>query len=293
MVCVSKESAVVPDSRPCETIQAMTDQDFDFIRKLLYDRSAIALEDNKQYLVESRLAPMVRELKLASIADLVGLLRAPFSNGLQQKVVEAMVTTETTFFRDLHPFEALRKAVIPDLISRRQNERVLNIWCAACSTGQEPYSIAMLVREHFPELAAWKVNILATDLSRDVLARAREGRFSQVEVNRGLPAALLLKHFRQHGSLWQLHDDVRSMVEFQELNLVRAWYPLPRMDLVFLRNVMIYFDVETKKSILGRMARVLQPDGYLLLGGAETTFNLNDSYKRVEQHKTGFYQLIN
>jgi chemotaxis protein methyltransferase CheR len=270
----------------------MTDQDFDYIRTILRDRSAITLEDGKQYLVESRLAPLVKEMKLGSISDLVVLLRAPLSNGLQQQVVEAMVTTETTFFRDLHPFEALRKSVIPDLVRKRQNERRLNIWCAACSTGQEPYSVALVLREHFPELACWKVNILATDLSREVLARAREARYSQLEVNRGLPAALLVKHFRQHGSSWHLHDDLRRMVDFQELNLVRAWPPLPRMDLVFLRNVMIYFEVETKKAILGRMANVLQTDGYLLLGGAETTFNLNDSFQRVEQLKTGFYQLM-
>jgi len=270
----------------------MTDQDFDFIRKMLHERSAITLEDGKQYLVESRLAPIVRDLKLNAIGDLVVLLRAPLSNGLQQQVVEAMVTTETTFFRDLHPFEALRKAVIPDLVRKRQNERCLNIWCAACSTGQEPYSLALLLQEHFPELGGWKVNILATDLSRDVLSRAREGRYSQIEVNRGLPAALLVKHFRQHGTSWQLHDHLRGMVDFQELNLVRAWPPLPRMDLVFLRNVMIYFDVDTKKTILGRMTGVLQTDGYLLLGGAETTFNLNESYRRLEQFKTGFYQLI-
>jgi chemotaxis protein methyltransferase CheR len=270
----------------------MTDLDFNFIRKLLHDRSAITLEDGKQYLVESRLAPLIREHKLESIEDLVVRLRSPLYNGLQQQVVEAMVTTETTFFRDLHPFEALRKAVIPELIKKRQNMRCLNVWCAACSTGQEPYSLAIMFREHFPELSFWKINILATDLSRDVLARAREGRYNQVEVNRGLPAALLLKHFRQHGTSWQIHDDLRAMVDFQELNLIRAWPPLPRMDVVFLRNVMIYFDVATKKLILDRMARVLQPDGYLLLGGAETTFNLNDSYRRLEQFKTGFYQVI-
>jgi chemotaxis protein methyltransferase CheR len=272
----------------------MTDQDFDFIRKLLRERSAIVLEDGKQYLVESRLAPLVRELKVDSITDLVGLMRAPLANGLllQQQVVEAMVTTETTFFRDAHPFEALRKAVIPDLVQKRRNERRLNIWCAACSTGQEPYSVALTLREHFPELAGWNVRILATDLSRDVLARAREGRYSQIEVNRGLPAALLVKYFRQHGTSWQLHDAMRGMVEFQELNLAGAWPPLPRMDLVFLRNVMIYFEVATKKAILGRMAAVLQTDGYLVLGGAETTFNLNDSFERLEQFKSGFYRLI-
>ena len=270
----------------------MTDEDFDYIRKIVRDRSAIALEDGKQYLVDSRLAPLVRKMNLNSIADLVALLRAPFSDELEQQVVEAMVTTETTFFRDLNPFEALRKEVIPVLIEKRRIERSLNIWCAACSTGQEPYSLALMIREHFPQLAGWNLKILATDLSREVLARAREGRYSQIEVNRGLPAALLVKHFRQHGNSWQLHDDVRSMVEFKELNLVRAWPLLPRMDLVFLRNVMIYFDVETKKGILSRMASVLRADGYLLLGGAETTFNLNGSYQRIEQFKAGFYQLI-
>ncbi|MEO6809559.1 MAG: protein-glutamate O-methyltransferase CheR [Isosphaeraceae bacterium] len=269
----------------------MTDQDFDFIRAVVRDRSAIALEDGKQYLVESRLEPIIRDLGLGSISDLVGLLRSPLSTVLQQRVVEAMVTTETMFFRDVLPFEMIRKVILPDLVLRRAAERRLNVWCAACSTGQEPYSFAILIREYFPELSAWEIKILATDLSRDVLSRAREGVYKQAEVNRGLPASLLLKHFRQQGTSWKLHDDVRTMVDFQEFNLVRTWPPLPPMDLVFLRNVMIYFDVETKKAILGRMARVLRPDGYLLLGGAETTFNLDNSYRRLNELKTGFYQV--
>jgi chemotaxis protein methyltransferase CheR len=269
----------------------MTDQEFDFIRTLLRERSAIVLEPGKQYLVESRLAPMVRQLNLSSIGELVARLRGPAANGLHAQVVEAMVTTETSFFRDHSPFETLRKMVLPEFIRRRAGERRLRIWCAASSTGQEPYSLALLLREHFPDLAGWNVSLLATDLSRDVLARAREGRYNQIEVNRGLPAALLVKYFKQHGTDWQLDAGVRAMVEFQELNLARPWPFLPRMDLVLLRNVMIYFDVETKKAILGRVARLLQPDGYLVLGGAETTFNLDDSYRRVEQLKSGFYQL--
>jgi chemotaxis protein methyltransferase CheR len=163
--------------------------------------------------------------------------------------------------------------------------------CAASSHGQEPYSLALLLREHFPELAGWKIALLASDLSRDVLARAREGRYNQIEVNRGLPAALLLRYFEQHGTDWQLRPEVRRMVDFQEINLARPWPSLPRMDLVLLRNVMIYFDVETKKGILGRVARLLRPDGYLLLGGAETTINLDDSYRRVEPLRSGIYQL--
>ncbi len=270
----------------------MTDQDFDFIRRLLQDRSAIVLESGKQYLVETRLTPIVRQLNLASISDLVTQLRAQPSNGMHAQIVEAMVTTETSFFRDHHPFEAMRKHVLPELIRRRGAERSLSVWCAASSTGQEPYSLALLLRESFPELARWRVSLLATDLSRDVLAKAREGRYNQIEVNRGLPASVLVKYFQQHSTSWQLNEDVRGMVEFREMNLAQPWPMLPPMDLILLRNVMIYFDVETKKAILGRVGRILRPDGYLLLGGAETTFNIDDSYRRVEQLKTGFYQRV-
>jgi chemotaxis protein methyltransferase CheR len=269
----------------------MTDQDFDFIRRLLQERSAVVLEPGKQYLVESRLAPLLRQLQLNSLGELIQRLRAQPYNGLYTQVVEALVTTETSFFRDLAPFEALRKVVLPELIRKRQSERRLSIWCAASSTGQEPYSVALLLRESFPELAGWNISLLASDISRDVLARAREGRYNQIEVNRGLPASVLVKYFRQHGPSWTLAEDVRRAVEFREINLARAWPALPRMDLVLLRNVMIYFDVPTKKDILGRLSRVLQPDGYLLLGGAETTFNLDDSYRRIEPLKSGFYQL--
>src|SRR6516165_6169861 len=270
----------------------MTAQEFDVIRKLVMDRSAIVLEAGKEYLVETRLAPIVRQLNLNSIGELIAQLRCQPTNGLYRQIVEAMVTTESSFFRDRHPFDDLRKGVIRDLMARRRNERRLQIWCAACSTGQEPYSIALLIREHFPECAGWRISLLASDLSRQVLEKAREGRYNQIEVNRGLPAALMVKYFEQHGTDWQLKPAIRSMVDFQEINLAQAWPILPRMDLVLIRNVMIYFDVETKKAILGRLARVLRPDGYLLLGGAETTFNLNDSYRRVDPLKSGFYQLI-
>jgi len=270
----------------------MTDQDFDFIRKLLQSRSAIALDADKQYLVEARLTPVVRSLNLVSITELVSQLRVQPSNGVVTQIVEAMVTTETSFFRDVHPFETLRKTVLPRLMGLRRDQRRLNIWCAACSTGQEPYSVALLIREHFPELRGWNVALLATDLSRETLARARQGRFSQIEVNRGLPAALLIRHFTQHGTSWEISADLRGMVDFQELNLAQPWPALAAMDLVLLRNVMIYFDVEMKKAILARLARVLRPDGYLILGGAETTFNVDDSYRRVEDLKGGYYQRI-
>ncbi len=270
----------------------MTEQDFQTVRKLLLEHSAVVLDAGKEYLVETRLTPLVRQLNLNSTAELIAQLRRNPGNGLGRQVVEAMVTTESSFFRDHHPFEDLRRVVIPDLINRRRADRRLHIWCAASSTGQEPYSIALLLREHFPALVGWRISLLASDLSRQVLEKARAGRYRQIEVNRGLPAVLLVKHFEQHGTDWQLKPAIRGMVDFQEINLARAWPALPRMDLVLIRNVMIYFDVETKKAILGKLARVLRPDGYLLLGGAETTFNLDASYRRVTMLKSGFYQLI-
>lgn len=269
----------------------MTPQDFDAIRRLLRERTAVVLDADKGYLVETRLAPIVRRRNLRTIGDLVGQLRDPSGSGLDREIVEALLTSESSFFRDHHPFEALRNVVLPDLFRRRAGERRLTVWCAASATGQEPYSVAMLLREAFPDLAAWKILLLASDLSRQVLERARAGRYNQIEVNRGLPARLLVKYFEQHGAEWQLRPDVRAMVEFWEINLAQAWPALPRMDLVLMRNVMIYFDVPTKQDILARLARVLRPDGYLLLGGAETTLNLSDSYRRVEPFQSGFYQL--
>jgi chemotaxis protein methyltransferase CheR len=270
----------------------MTALDFELVRKVLLERTAIVLEAGKEYLVETRLAPLVRQLNLSSLEELLARLRFQPDNGLHRQIVEAMVTTESSFFRDHHPFEALRKVVLPDLLNRRRAERSLQIWCAASSTGQEPYSLALLLREHFPELAGWRISLLASDISGEVLARAREGRYRQIEVNRGLPASLLVKYFEQHGTDWQLKPHIRHMVEFKEINLAQGWPQLPPMDLVLIRNVMIYFEVDTKRKILGKVARLLRPDGYLLLGGAETTLNLDDSYRRVEPLRAGFYQLV-
>jgi chemotaxis protein methyltransferase CheR len=270
----------------------MTPAEFDYVCRLVRDRSGIVLEAGKEYLVDSRLTAVVRQCELGSISELVGCLRAGPDDGLAARVVEAMLTNETSFFRDLHTFETLRKVVLPELVGRRRGERRLSVWFAACSTGQEPYSFALLVREHFPELLGWRLDMLATDLSAEALARARAGRYSQLDVNRGLPAALLVKYFRQNGATWELSEDVRRMVEFRELNLTRPWPVLPQTDLIFLRNVMIYFDTDAKKSILSRVVRLLRPDGYLLLGGAETTFALSDAFRRVETLKGGFYQLV-
>lgn len=265
--------------------------DYDFVATLLRERCALVLEPGKEYLIKSRLTPLAQRHGMESIGKLLERLRERSGSGLVTEVVEAMVTTETSFFRDIHPFETLKKIVLPKVIDARGTLRQLNIWCAASSSGQEPYSVAILLKEYFPELAGWRINLSATDISQEMLTRSRAGRYSQVEVNRGLPTPLLLKWFRQEAGSWQLDEQIRGMINFTQLNLAQPWPAMPRWDLVFLRNVMIYFDVHVKKEILGRVSRVLSPDGYLLLGGAETTLNLDDSFQRVETLKSGFYQL--
>ena len=265
--------------------------DFVFVAKMLREQCALVLEPGKEYLVKARLIPLAQKHGIPSIDQLIERLRRGDNDRLLTEVVEAMVTTETSFFRDIHPFETIKTTVLPQLIELRRSQRQLNIWCAASSSGQEPYSIAILMKEYFPELSSWRINLAATDLSQEMLQRSRAGRYSQVEVNRGLPTPLLLKWFRQEGAFWQLDDRIRSMITFTQINLAQPWPAMPMWDLVFLRNVMIYFDNAAKTNILGRVARVLCKDGYLLLGGAETTLNLDDSYYRIETLKSGFYQL--
>lgn len=270
----------------------MTERDYAFVAKQLLDRAAIVLEPGKEYLLESRLGPVAKRHGLSSATDFIVELQKSPSVDLMTEFIEAMVTTESSFFRDLHPFETLRREVLPELIAARSASRQLNIWCAASSSGQEPYTLAVILREYFPELMSWKLNVRATDISNDMLARCREGRYSQIEVNRGLPTPLLLKYFRQEGSRWRIVDELRAMVEFSPLNLAKPWPHLPQMDLIFLRNVMIYFDMPTKKEVLRRIRHILRADGYLILGGAETTFNIDASYKRVESLKGGYYRLV-
>lgn len=261
--------------------------DFQYVRQIVQDECALSLADGKEYLVETRLAPLVQRAGLGSVGDLVNELRTG-APGLRQHVVEALATHETQFFRDLHPFEALREEIIPSFQQANGAHR-LALWSAAASGGQEPYSLALLMREHFPAIA--DVTILATDISRRVLAQAEAGRFSQLEVNRGLPAALLVKHFDRVGRDWQLHDDVRRMVSFRQLNLDGPLSSVPPMDVVLLRNVLIYFNTAAKRALLKRVADVLRPGGYLFLGGAETTYGLDDSYERVELGRSICYRL--
>jgi chemotaxis protein methyltransferase CheR len=259
----------------------ITSADFNYIRDLVRDQSALTLEPGKEYLLESRLDPLARLEGFPSYEDLVRRLRGgPFTD-LHRKVVEAMTNNETTFFRDARVFGMLATSILPALVAARSAEWSLNIWCAGCSTGQEPYSVAMLLREHQPSLDGWKVRIVATDISRDVLARARAGRYSQIEINRGLPASKLVKYFAQHGPIWELAPEIRRMVEFREINLIQSWESLPAVQLILMRNVLIYFDVAAKKAILEKVGQLLDPCGYLLLGGAETTTNLDPSFEPV------------
>jgi len=266
-------------------------EEFQFIRTFLQQESAIQLDDEKQYLVESRLQPLARREGFDTVGELVFKLRANKTGVLRQKVVEAMTTHETSFFRDIRPFEALKLSVLPKLIAARAATRELRIWCMACSTGQEPYSLALLLRENFPELQSWKVKILATDLSMQVLEKAKAGVFNQLEVNRGLPTPMLMKYFQRQGMNWQINDAIRQMIDFQPMNLIEQWPLMPPIDVVLLRNVLIYFDIETKKSILSRVRQRLRPDGYLFLGGAENTFNLDDGFERVELERSSVYRM--
>lgn len=270
---------------------SLSPADFQFVSTLVRQRSAIVLEAEKAYLLEARLTPLARTEGFSSIEAMVARLRAEPHNGLHRKVVEAMTTNETSFFRDLYPFEALKTVVLPEVIRERQAERKLNIWCAASASGQEPYTIAMTLLEHFPQLGSWQVRILGTDISSEMIRRSRAGRYGQVEVNRGLPANLLVKYFEKKGMDWVVRPEAQRLCEFRELNLIEPWGPLPPMDVVFLRNVLIYFDVETKRTVLNNVRKVLQPWGYLFLGGAETTINLGDSFNRVQFDRAGCYRL--
>jgi chemotaxis protein methyltransferase CheR len=263
-----------------------------YLRDLVYQRAAIVLHADKSYLIDSRLAPLAREVGLSSIDELVGVIRREDPRApLVRRVIEAMTTNETLFFRDLHPFEALRTRILPELIRARAAQRSLNIWCAAASTGQEPYSIAMTVREHFPELASWEVKVIATDINATVLERARAGTYRQLEVNRGMPVHMLMKYFERQGADWVLKPVIKNMVKFMELNLLDPWAAIGPQDIVFIRNVLIYFDVETKRKLLGRIRNLLQNDGFLVLGGAETTNNIDDNYAPVKIGGGVYYQV--
>ena len=265
--------------------------DHELIRSLVAAESAITLEAGREYVVEARIQALAKREGLADANEFATRLRAAPRGPLLRKLVDAMTTNETSFFRDLHPFESLKEAVLPDLIRRRKGENRLHIWCGAASSGQEPYSLLMLLGEHFPELFTWSLRFIATDLSSEILSRAKAGRYTQFEVNRGLPAQLLVKYFTRQNGEWEVTPKLRRQVEFSELNLIQDWPSMPLMDLVMLRNVLIYFEPAVKRQILERVRRIMRPGGYLMLGGTETTLGLADAFERVQMNKTTLYRL--
>ena len=270
----------------------MNSLDYDHLRKLLKARSGLVLSSDKQYLMESRLLPIIRRLGLASLGALVAKLRGAGAEALIAEVVEAMTTNETFFYRDKIPFDNFSEAIVPALLAARADQRRIRIWCAAASTGQEPYSLAICLKEMGTRLAGWRIDILATDLSLDVLAKASAGVYSQFEVQRGLPVRHLIKYFAQNGDTWEVCPEIRAMVQFRPLNLLHEFAQLGGFDVVFCRNVLIYFDLPTKLDILHRIARLLPADGYLVLGAAETVVGLTDAFKPLADRR-GVYALAN
>ena len=267
----------------------MTPLDYEFLRKLLKERSGLDLSADKQYLVESRLVPLARKASLVGITDLVQKMKAGAAEPLIADVVEAMTTNETFFFRDKTPFDHLKDTMLPALLQARAARRTLRIWCAASSTGQEPYSIAMCLKGLGAALAGWKIDIVATDLSQGVLEKSKAGIFSQFEVQRGLPIQLLVKHFTQVGDMWQLNPDIRSMVQHRQLNLLQDFSHLGAFDIIFCRNVLIYFDQDTKAGNFERISRLVESDGFLVLGAAESVVGISDAFKPYPERR-GLYR---
>ena len=254
---------------------------FEYGRQFISERTGMVLQSDKEYYVELRLSMVAAELGFGSTGQLFESLMTEEPWGpLHTAVAEKMVITETSFFRDHHPFEELKSSILPGLLARRAATRSLTIWCAAVASGQEPYSLAMLIREHFPELTRWRLRMIVTDFSSAMLARCRAGLYSPLEVNRGLPVHYLVKYFTPEDAAWRIREELRAMLEVRELNLVKPWPTLPPCDLVLMRNVLIYFDLETRSKVLDRVHGVLAPDGALLMGAAETTLGLSTSWRR-------------
>ncbi len=265
----------------------MTPQDYDYLCKLLKERSGLMLAADKQYLVESRLLPVARKAGCDTLEALIARLKGPGSEPLKVEVTEAMTINESFFFRDKIPYDRFRDTIIPDMAQKRAAQKRLRVWSAACSTGQEPYSLAMML-DGFSTLSGWQFDIIATDISNDVLDKARSGCYSQFEVQRGLPISMLMQHFEQVGDQWRLSAKIRRMVSFRQLNLLSDFSSLGQFDAIFCRNVLIYFDQPTKVDVLTRVRQRLAPDGYFVLGAAETVVGVSDLFSPIPD-KRGLY----
>jgi chemotaxis protein methyltransferase CheR len=266
----------------------VTPAEYEYLRKFLRDHSGLDLSADKQYLIESRLSPLARKAGFSGISDLVQKLQGG-SSALVSSVVEAMTTNETFFFRDKVPFDHFRDTIMPDVLKARAGRRSVRIWCAAGSTGQEPYSLAMGLKEMGAALTGWRVEIIATDLSQEVLEKSKAGIYSQFEVQRGLPIQLLVKYFKQTGETWQINPELRAMIQHRQLNLLHDFSQLGTFDVIFCRNVLIYFDQETKINIFNRLARQIESDGFLVLGAAETVVGLTDAFRPIPERR-GLYK---
>jgi chemotaxis protein methyltransferase CheR len=266
----------------------VTPIDYEYLRKLLKDRSGLDLSADKQYLIESRLLPLSRKSGLAGISELVQKMKGG-SAGIIDQVVEAMTTNETFFFRDKVPFDHFRQSIMPEILQARAGRKSIRIWCAAGSTGQEPYSLAMCCKEMSSALAGWRIEIIATDLSQEVLEKSKAGIYSQFEVQRGLPIQMLVKYFKQVGEFWQINAEIRAMVQHRQLNLLHDFSGLGIFDVIFCRNVLIYFDQDTKINIFNRLAKTAEQDGFLVLGAAETVVGLTDVFRPFPERR-GLYR---
>ena len=268
----------------------LPDGDLQFLRDLVYRSTGVVIDEHKSYLVVTRLHGLLQEEEFGSVGELVGSLRRSPTGRLKERFIESMVTTETSFFRDPRTFEVLAGEVLPDLVSRRRGQCRLNIWSAACAAGQEAYSLAILLREQVKLTSEWTVSLIASDFSDRVVERARSGLFTHFEVNRGMPTPYLIRHFDESGLKFQVKEPLRNSIRFFRLNLTEAWPEVPTQDLILLRNVLIYFDLDTRRRILGKIRRLLRPDGYLLLGSAETTVGIDPGFEPFFRAGTVFFR---
>ena len=265
---------------------------FEYMRTMLKDRSGLVVTPEKMFLLEARLLPVARQYNCKSLEELIDLYRDQRDETVAIHIIEAMNTHESLFFRDEVPFDLFKSHIVPQLLKRRADKKTFRVWCAACSTGQEPYSLAMALDDMSAALLGWRTEIIATDISHTVLDRAAKGVFSQLEVQRGLPLPYLVKHITQDGDNWHLSADIRDSVHFQHFNLLDDAKALGAFDVVFCRNVLIYFDVPTKTSVLDNIAKVLVDDGALFLGSAESTMGITDKFWPIEAGR-GVYKHTN
>ncbi|MGB0747787.1 MAG: CheR family methyltransferase [Magnetospiraceae bacterium] len=270
----------------------MKPDDFDYLSNLVKERSGLVLTKDKAYLLESRLMPIARKRDMKGLEELVSMLRMRRDESLARDVTEAMTTNESFFFRDIKPFDLFRDATLPHLLKERATKKSIRIWCAAASSGQEPYSLAILLKEASAKMPGWRSEIIGTDISAEMLAKAKAGIYSQFEVQRGLPIQLLMKYFKKQNEMWQIDAALRAMVQYKEFNLLTEPRALGQFDVVFCRNVLIYFDQPTKAQVLDRIAKLLPPDGVLYLGGAETVLGISDAFKPIPGVR-GVYGLTN